>query len=218
MNLTIQCIKIIPTSIGKLVKLSSGVWSYPTRHLSKKTNWQTTGEQVHALEELTMLSSHKIPLTLDQRRTKPKDSSISGQSSWRWLNVPIQTYTDHMHKFGNKAGKLLLRLSKGTCQLTHIAALRDTQGVVRSSLLEVNKIHTRPFSWIKVWYRCWGQKQSKRNVVASIFFPCIWLCITFKVKHHKVLYAKCCLPVILEPNIVRTQFTIGSTIMSTLHA
>lgn len=51
-----------------------------------------------------------------------------------------------LHKFGNKAGKLLARLCKGPFWPTHITSLRDTSGTIRSTPQDINKVMLQYYS------------------------------------------------------------------------
>lgn len=44
-----------------------------------------------------------------------------------------------LHKFGNKAGKLLARLCRGPFRPTHITSLRDTSGTIHSTPQDIKK-------------------------------------------------------------------------------
>lgn len=57
------------------------------------------------------------------------------------MELTRQAYTDStLHKFGNKLGKLLIRLCKGPHHPTFITSLCDTEALVQSLPQEVNKV------------------------------------------------------------------------------
>lgn len=51
-----------------------------------------------------------------------------------------------LHKFGNKAGKLLARLCKGPYRPMHITSLQDTAGNIKSSQQDINKAMLQYYS------------------------------------------------------------------------
>lgn len=67
-----------------------------------------------------------------------------------WVNTLEHTKQAHLeaslHKFGNKAGKLLSRLCKGPFRPTHITSLRDSTGTLQSTPQAINKVMQQFYS------------------------------------------------------------------------